>query len=329
MIAKKMARRYAHPIMSAYYSELLLVDRKAKLTATTYCTALEIFLVWCDEQQVDVRNVGVKQLVYFCAKRHTQGCSNQTISKEISALCSFGNFLVRKDLWRENHALQLERPRIQKKLPRVLTETGTDALLSGAIRPVEEGRNGVISKALEMRDQALFELIYSCGLRISEAAGLLTANVHLDEHLLVVCGKGDKERMIPFGDKAGRLLREWLRDWRKKLVGRRTVPTVFVNYRGDPLSRKGIWARFQLLEARSGVTAKVHTLRHSFATHLLAGGADLRSVQELLGHVDLSTTQIYTHVANEQLQESHKNYFPVRDKQDGKIKPMEAANEQG
>jgi integrase/recombinase XerD len=163
-----------------------------------------------------------------------------------------------------------------------------------------------------VRDRALFELIYSCGLRISEAALLLTANVHLDERVLQVTGKGDKERIAPFGDDAQKWLSEWLTNWRGELVGKRAVPNVFVNYLGEPLSRKGIWMRFQGLETRSGLESKVHTLRHSFATHLLSGGADLRSVQELLGHADLATTQIYTHIAQDSLQAAHRQFFPER-----------------
>ena len=153
-------------------------------------------------------------------------------------------------------------------------------------------------------------MIYSCGLRISEACTLLVDNLHLNEQLVMVCGKGDKERIVPFGEAAKKKLEAYLDDGRPDLVGRKVVREVFVNYKGDPISRKGVWKRFQELEALSGVTSKVHTLRHSFATHLLAGGADLRSVQELLGHSDLATTQIYTHVDDNQLSAYHKKYFP-------------------
>ena len=163
---------------------------------------------------------------------------------------------------------------------------------------------------LGVRDRALFELIYSCGLRISEVATLYRENVHLEERLLLVLGKGSKERIVPFGDTAFYWLSKWIFESRPKIIGNRQVREVFVNYKGEPLSRKGIWKRFQELESLSGVTAKVHTLRHSFATHLLSGGADLRSVQELLGHSDLSTTQIYTHVNNEELELYHKEFFP-------------------
>ena len=134
-------------------------------------------------------------------------------------------------------------------------------------------------------------------------------DIHFRENVIIVRGKGNKERMIPFGSIARELLKAYIDGARKELLGSRVSSAVFINNRGGRLSRKGIWMRFQDIEVRSGLTGKVHTLRHSFATHLLAGGADLRSVQELLGHADISTTQIYTHVENEALQMYHAEFF--------------------
>ncbi len=133
----------------------------------------------------------------------------------------------------------------------------------------------------------------------------------MNERIILVHGKGDKERLIPFGEKAAQKLTDYLTNVRPNLVKGKNVSEIFVNYQGKAISRKGVWKKFQELEKLSGVDAKVHTLRHSFATHLLAGGADLRSVQELLGHSDLSTTTIYTHVTNEQLEKAHEKYFKI------------------
>jgi integrase/recombinase XerD len=160
-----------------------------------------------------------------------------------------------------------------------------------------------------MRDRALFELIYSCGLRISEAAGLTFDRLYLKERLLRVLGKRKKERIVPFGDEARRWLLRYLEEARPHFEKGRRSELVFLNQEGKGISRKGIWKRFSGIRAVSGVEAKVHTFRHSFATHLLAGGADLRTVQELLGHSDISTTQIYTHIDEESLQGYHKEYF--------------------
>ena len=193
----------------------------------------------------------------------------------------------------------LDKPKAARHLPKVLSVEQIDSLLESIDTSTLSGK----------RDDALFELIYSCGLRISEACTLKVANVHFEEKLILVHGKGDKERIVPFGEIAAKKLKKYIEEVRPGLVKGRNISEVFVNYKGEPISRKGVWKRFQEMEALSGVKAKVHTLRHSFATHLLAGGADLRSVQELLGHSDLSTTTIYTHVTDTQLEDAHKKYF--------------------
>lgn len=294
------------PLLTAWRNDLLTAGSKAVLTAETYLIAAEQFVNWCDEKHISIKDMSVQQLMLYFVDRHTDA-DELTVAKDISALRSFGAFLVRKGVWNENLALLLERPKIHRALPRVLSVDQVEKLLS------------VIdtSTPLGIRDRALFELIYSSGLRISEASNLLLQNVHMDERILWVTGKGDKERLIPFGDEAYRRLEVWLTEARPSLVKNRAVPWLFVNYQGKQLSRKGIWKKFQELETLSGVNAKVHTLRHSFATHLLAGGADLRSVQELLGHSDLATTQIYTHITNDELQMYHDEFFPERTKKSG------------
>ena len=286
-------------LLNHFYSDLILVKRDSEQTALTYKISCGEFLNWLVEQRIKLRDVTVQNLMYFLVKRKTDGASELTISKDISALRSFGDYLVRKSYWTENLALLLDRPKISRNLPKVLSLEEVEALL-GSID---------ISTDLGKRDDALYELIYSCGLRISEACGLLIANVHMEEGLILVRGKGNKERLIPFGGVARKKLELYLNEVRPKLVKERNVAEVFVNYKGNPISRKGVWKRFQELEALSGVNSKVHTLRHSFATHLLSGGADLRSVQELLGHSDLSTTTVYTHVTDNQLEQAHEKYF--------------------
>ncbi len=282
-----------------FYDELVSQDGKASETAETYLTAITQFLDWCLEQAVLLETVDVHFLTLYFAQRRIS-VDEQTVAKDMSALRSFGAFLCRNNIWKENAALLLEKPSVKRPLPRVLSVDQVESLLS-AIDTTD---------VLGVRDRALYELIYSSGLRISEASNLRLENIHMDENLIWVLGKGDKERMIPFGDDARYWMKKWLTEARPAIVKNGIVPWVFVNYQGKQLSRKGIWKRFQQLEAMSGVTAKVHTLRHSFATHLLAGGADLRSVQELLGHADLSTTQIYTHVSDDELAQYHHEYFP-------------------
>ena len=286
-------------LLDQFYTDIILVNRMSEMTAQTYRISAQEFLEWLVEQRIKLRDVTAQNLVYYLMKRKTDGNAELTLAKDISALRAFGEYLVRKNYWTENCALLLDRPKAGRHLPKVLSVEQTDELLSSIDT----------TKPLGVRDDALFELIYSCGLRISEACSLKVANVHFEERLILVHGKGDKERLVPFGEAAAQRLKKYMEEVRPELVKGRNISEVFVNYKGEPISRKGVWKRFQEMEALSGVKAKVHTLRHSFATHLLAGGADLRSVQELLGHSDLSTTTIYTHVTDTQLEDAHKKYF--------------------
>lgn len=286
-------------LLSGFYTDLITVERRSELTAQTYSDSAESFLNWLVKEKIKLSSVTSQNLIYFLLSRRTEGIDELTIAKDISAIRSFGSYLVRNEYWKENVAMLLERPKSTKALPKVLSIEQVDSLLNAID----------ITKPLGIRDRALFELIYSCGLRISEAASLKIENLHLAEKIIIVRGKGDKERMVPFGESAKKWLEEYLKV-RPNFVKNRVISEVFVNFRGEPLSRKGIWKNFQEYEAQSGVSAKVHTLRHSFATHLLAGGMDLRTVQELLGHADLATTTIYTHLENKQLKEAHKQFFP-------------------
>lgn len=288
-------------LLNHFYSDLIMVKRDSEQTALTYKISAEEFLNYLVEQRIKLKEVSVHTLMYYLIKRKEDGCSELTIAKDISGLRALGDYLVRKDFWADNYALLLDKPKASRHLPKVLSIEQVDALLDCIDDSTPTG----------MRDAALFEMIYSCGLRISEACDLLVSNVHLEEKLILVHGKGDKERLIPFGDRALEKLQNYLEEARPVLTKGHNVAEVFVNYRGEPITRKGVWKKFKELEQMSGVNAKVHTLRHSFATHLLAGGADLRSVQELLGHSDLSTTTIYTHVTDDQLEKAHDKYFQM------------------
>lgn len=286
--------------LTRFHTDLLQVERLSKESADTYRYEVEIFLHWLEKSRIKLSAVTVQNLIYFLAWRKTTDHAPLTLSKDISSIRAFGSYLERLGIWEENIALLIERPKASRALPKVLSIEQVDNLLA----QIDTSDN------LGKRDDALFELIYSCGLRISEACGLLISNVHLNERIILVHGKGDKERIVPFNDRAKEKLENYLNNVRPELVKGRAVPEVFVNYRGKPISRKGVWKRFKELNTLAGIDVKVHTLRHSFATHLLSGGADLRSVQELLGHADLATTQIYTHVDDKQLSSYHQKYFP-------------------
>ena len=293
-------------MLDNYYSELFAVDRKSTLTVETYLFCVTSFLNWLNTREIELSAVTPQNLLYYIAWLNTFCDSELTIAKDISALRSFGHYLVNKKVWTENFALLLDRPKAARKLPAVLTPEQVDVLL-GSIET---------DNALGIRDRALFELIYSCGLRISEASALKITDIHFDERFLIFEGKGSKERLVPFGEEALYWLKKWM-EVRGEVLKKKHTPEVFLNFKGERLSRKGIWKRFKEIEAVCGIDVKVHTLRHSFATHLLAGGANLRSVQELLGHTDISTTQIYTHIDEAQLGEYHHKYFPGHIRKEG------------
>lgn len=288
-------------ILTDFCLELTFTSHLATSTVSTYGIDINTFLLWCKSNNVALNCVTPPILVDYVAYLKDLDKSNNTVRKVLASLSSFGRYLVQKNIWLDNFALSLERPKRDQKIPKVLTISEVDKLFSVID----------LTSPVGIRDNALFELIYSCGLRESEAAGVLFANLHLEEKFVIVLGKGSKERVIPFGDIAYKKLSLYLQHGRPKLLPRnKNSEYLFVTLRGGQISRKSIWHTLQDLEEKSGVTCKVHTLRHSFATHLLSGGANLRIVQELLGHANLATTQIYTHVDSSKLGELHRLYFP-------------------
>ena len=281
----------ADELLNRFYSQLLAVDRKSKLTAETYKLATEIFL--CRFQSLNeqknivsiLESMSVQDIMHYLTWRKTQQIDEHTIAKDISALRAFGEYLVERKIWQENLLLLIERPKMKRNLPKVLSPEQVDALLN-AIQTKDD---------LGVRDRALFELIYSCGLRISEVATLYRENVHLEERLLLVLGKGSKERRLPIGRNAVAWIEHWL-DLRD-LFGSED-DALFLSKLGKRISARNVQKRFAEWGIKQGLNNHVHPhkLRHSFATHMLESSGDLRGVQELLGHANLSTTQIYTHL---------------------------------
>jgi integrase/recombinase XerD len=240
-------------------------------------------------------------VVAYIVKRQLDGIDPRTLAKSVSAIRSFFRFLVLEGETEVNPARQVDSPRTAMRIPRVLDPEEVDRLLAAR----DPG------SLLDLRDGALFELIYSCGLRVTEAVDLTVDRVALGEGVVRVMGKGSRERLVPMGQRAKGELARYLGEVRPALLaGRKPTSVLFVGRGGRRLSRKTVWKSFKRLALRAGVEGKVHTLRHCFATHLLAGGADLRSVQELLGHADIATTQIYTHVSQEALKRTFEEFHP-------------------
>ena len=271
----------------------------AQQTVDTYLLECRGFLEWRERQPAG-KATEADRVMDYLLERKLGNLDERTIAKSLSAIRSFYRFLVSRGDAESNPAELIETPRVQRRVPRVFSVEEVERLLAC----IETGT------AAGIRDRALFELIYSCGLRVSEAADLTLDRLNFREAAVRVVGKGSRERWVPLGEVASAWLRRYLEAGRPGLASRRAVAWVFLNHRGERLSRKGMWKRFKEIAARAGVEGKIHTLRHSYATHLLQGGADLRSVQELLGHADIMTTQIYTHIGRRELQDYHRRYHP-------------------
>jgi integrase/recombinase XerD len=290
------------PELDRFCTRLAAVERRSHLTVVTYQLELSIFLKYLLAKGLGIRAVTTDHIVAYLAWRKEQhSISPRSRAKAISSLRSFFRFAVGEGIRPDNPVAFLESPRRQQTLPETMDREMVEQLLA----VIDAG------KPLGLRDRALFELIYSSGLRISEAAGLNVRDIDFKEGVVRVKGKGSKERLAVFGPEAALWLRRYLEEVRPKLAdGGGRGAALFVGRSGKRLSRKGIWKNYVRYAALAGTGSRVHTLRHSFATGLLKGGADLRTVQALLGHADLTTTQIYTHVDSGLLKDSHRKYLP-------------------
>ncbi len=230
------------------------------------------------------------------------GFAPRSRSRRLAAFRSFFKFLEKTQRIKGNPAALVRFPKLGPQLPKVLDASEIEALLD---RPDS-------ASLLGRRDKAMLELFYACGLRVSELSGLKIRQVFLEPGYLTVVGKGDKERLVPMGEQASEALKIYLQEGRSVLLKKGFASEVFLNARGGKLSRQGVWKIIKGHALRAGITRNItpHMLRHSFATHLLENGADLRSLQVMLGHSDISTTQIYTHVARQRLKEIHHKFHP-------------------
>ncbi|MDC7229045.1 MAG: tyrosine-type recombinase/integrase [Sphaerochaetaceae bacterium] len=281
-------------LLEEYEDYLMIQRRLSQATLSVYLYEVSRLL----ETALPLEKVDATQLeTYLIGERKERNLSPASLAKALSALRSFFSFLQLQKIRQDNPVLLISHSQKPLTLPLVASVKQIDVLLESIDT----------SSPLGYRDRTLFELIYSCGLRISEACNLEVSDYQ--DGKLRVLGKRDKLRIVPVGDIAAYYLDEYLKDIRPDLIGMRLAnKALFVGRRGRKLTRQAIYKRFVSYCGECGLDAKVHTLRHSFATHLLEGGADLRSVQELLGHADIKTTQIYTHVDTASLQHAYDAY---------------------
>ena len=289
-----------------FLSYLELERGLSRNTLNAYRTDLLQYGEYLEAHAADPLTVRPADVAEFLAELATGNgrppCASSTIHRKAACLRSFYKHLRREELIDTDPTAALSAPRRSKKLPQVLNYAEVQKLLASP--------RGDEPTAL--RDRALLEVMYACGLRASETIGLDVGDVDLREGFLRARGKGSKERLVPLGRQAIAALNAYIRDGRPRLVGERAEPKLFVNFRGGPLSRQGLYKIVQRHARAAGLDGKLspHTLRHSFATHLLAGGCDLRAVQEMLGHADISTTQMYTHLSGEQLKQVYFEAHP-------------------
>lgn len=278
------------------YKNYLSLERGySSNTVSAYLNDINHFNIFIKK---DLLKVNASDLRMYL--KHISNLSSRTISHNISSLKSFYNYLKIIDLLSYNPVSEIDRPKLEANVPTYLTLEEVSSLL-----------NIKVENEYNARDKAILELLYSSGIRISELTNIELSNLDFDECLIRIMGKGRKERIIPLGDYAIDALHDYIYNYREKL-NKKNSTYIFLNNRGDKLSRQFIFKTIKNYAIKKGIKKNIspHTLRHTFATHLLKNGADLRIIQELLGHENLATTQIYTHLSNDKLKSDYKEYYP-------------------
>jgi integrase/recombinase XerD len=269
-------------------------------TLSAYGSDLQIFFKGLAGKSL--LEVTASDISAFLAKRFQEGISNRSSARIVSSLRRFYGYLLREGLIQADPMLLIELPHVGQLLPVSLTEQDVERLLMAP----------EVTQCLGLRDRTMLEMLYATGLRVSELVTLTVAQVSLRQGVVRITGKGDKERLVPVGEEAMNWLETYMTTARLSLLAARQSDDLFVTNRASAMTRQAFWHIIKRYAKKAGITKELspHTLRHAFATHLLNHGADLRVVQLLLGHADLSTTQIYTHIANTRLKELHSTFHP-------------------
>lgn len=289
----------------AFYDYLIHERHYSEKTRDAYAEDLNEFLAFLTETgDSDYLSVTLQDVRIYLARLYDEKYSRNSVSRKISSLRSFYRYLLRNEVVSENPFSYVQMRKKQLRLPRFFYENEIQALFEAAAGETP----------LDIRNEALLEVLYGTGMRVSECTGLAMGDIDFETNVLLVHGKGNKERYVPFGSYAEEALRRYFAESREPLMTKAKThhETVFVNHRGEPLTTAGVQYILKEIIKKSSLTSEIHPhmLRHTFATHLLNNGADMRTVQELLGHVSLSSTQIYAHVTKESLQKNYRNFHP-------------------
>lgn len=291
------------PLIEQFADALWMERGLSRNTLCAYQSDLRGFAVWIvRERGTSLTDAGRGDLLAYLALLSTQGRKPRSAARLVSCLRQFYQHLLRQGLIGEDPSARVEAPKLGRPLPKSLTEREVEALLAAPDTADARGH----------RDRTMLEVLYASGLRVSELVNLTTSQVGINQGVVRIIGKGSKERLVPLGEEALAWILEYLRGPRPEILGGRVTEFLFPTQRSECITRQAFWQLIKRYALIAGVTTGIspHTLRHAFATHLLNHGADLRVVQMLLGHSDLSTTQIYTHVARERLKQLHGRHHP-------------------
>lgn len=288
--------------VDGFIDHLWLEDGLSKNTLTSYRQDLSAFAEWLQKtENRDLHQARQADVQQYLAVRFPHS-KPRSISRLIATLRRFYRYALRESQVEVDPTLQIDSPKLPRSLPKSLNEDEVEALLDAPD----------LGQPLGLRDRAMLELLYACGLRVSELVGLKVTEIGLQEGVIRVTGKGSKTRLVPMGEEALEWIGRYLKEARPDILQKRLSDSLFVTQRGEAMTRQAFWYLIKRYALQAGIRKPIspHVLRHAFATHLLNHGADLRVVQMLLGHADISTTQIYTHVARERLKQLHAVHHP-------------------
>ena len=290
-------------LLDEFGDALWLEDGLSRNTLESYCRDLRLFSAWLAAHRgKTLLQAQRMDLLDYLAYKYQRKASPRSAARLLSSLKRFYRYLLRENRIQADPTLQVDSPKLPRSLPKILTEEDVDALLAAPN----------VETLLGLRDKSMLEALYASGLRVSELVTMTLAQLSQDMGVVRVVGKGNKERQVPVGEEALTWIRRYLDNARPEILAGRRVDALFVTSRGASMTRQAFWYLIRRYADRAGIRKGVspHTLRHAFATHLLNHGADLRVVQMLLGHADISTTQIYTHIARERLKQLHAKHHP-------------------